>query len=301
LVNDRVVIAAQTKLPPAACAACGADLTGARHRTGMRVCTACGVGTIDPWPSDTELDAAYSEWYRPASGRFGRAGEAVFRRTRASLARRLDAVAPPGPVLDIGAGTGALVDGLARRGRTATGLERGDEMLDEISGEWSAVVFWHSLEHLPRPGLALADAARILTNHGVVVVAVPNVGSIQARWFGDRWFGLDRPRHLTHWTPAALTLALRTRGFRVTRVSNVRGGQVLFGWLHGLVGVLPGHPDLYDAIRRPEARQHTMSNRTRAATIAAAILVSPLATVAAAVEILRRNSGTVYVEARRDE
>jgi len=29
----------------------------------------------------------------------------------------------------------------------------------------------------------------------------------------------------------------------------------VFGWVHGLVGKLPGHPDLYDAIRRSEARQ----------------------------------------------
>ena len=33
----------------------------------------------------------------------------------------------------------------------------------------------------------------------------------------------------------------------------------MFGWLHGLVGMLPGHPDLYDAIRRCEARQDQVS------------------------------------------
>lgn len=66
---------------------------------------------------------------------------------------------------------------------------------------------------------------------------------------------LDLPRHLVHLPSAALIDRLRSLGLAVERISYWRGGQVVFGWLHGLVGMLPGHPDLYDAIRRPEAQQ----------------------------------------------
>ena len=51
-------------------------------------------------------------------------------------------------------------------------------------------------------------------------------------------------------------------------MSHWRGGQALFGWLHGLVGSLPGRPDLYDAIRRPEARSRPLSPRRARGTLA---------------------------------
>jgi hypothetical protein len=85
----------------------------------------------------------------------------------------------------------------------------------------------------------------------------------------------------------------------VERVSYWRGGQVVFGWLHGMVASLPGHPDLYDAIRRPEARRVDGSFRSRVVTLALGVLLTPLAALAAAVEIAARAGGTVYVEARR--
>ena len=102
----------------------------------------------------------------------------------------------------------------------------------------------------------------MLAPGGVLVVAVPNAGSLQARLLGERWLALDLPRHLVHLPAEALLERLRSLGLTVERVSFWRGGQVVFGWLHGLVGALPGRPDLYDAIRRPEARSRPISARS---------------------------------------
>ena len=74
--------------------------------------------------------------------------------------------------------------------------------LGEIDGRYAAIVFWHSLEHLPNPGEELERAAALLEPGGVLVVAVPNNDSLQAKLFGDRWLALDMPRHLTHITSA---------------------------------------------------------------------------------------------------
>jgi SAM-dependent methyltransferase len=263
------------------------------------------VATTDPWPSPAELDHAYGTAYRPGSGRFAGVGDAVLRRSRASLARRLDRIAPPGKVLDVGAGDGALLEALRELSREAVGLERSpalpgiaEQDLSEIDGIWAAVVFWHSLEHLPEPAVALECAVGLLASDGVLVVAVPNSDSFQARVFGDRWLALDPPRHLVHLTAAALEARLQTLGLRVERVSYLRGGQVIFGWLDGMVGALPGHPSLYDAIRRPEARFKPLSSGSRLAALLAGVLLLPLALAATAIEVLARRGGTVYVEAR---
>lgn len=257
-------------------------------------------------PTSDELAAAYGGWYRPDQGRFSGLGDALLRRLRGSSARRLDRIAPPGTILDVGCGDGTLIDALKRRGREAIGLERESDRADvldadisEVEGEHAAVVFWHSLEHLPNPADSVRQARRILAPDGIVVIAVPNIASLQARLFGDDWLALDLPRHLTHFSDQALVDGLEDAGFDVEYMSSVRGGQIVFGWLHGFVRLLPGHPHLYDAVRRSEARSQSMSLPMRLFALVSAVLLLPLAVVAALIEIALRHSGTIYVEARR--
>src|SRR3954452_16204781 len=296
-------------LPATICAWCRADLPENASRHGGRVrCERCGAATTDPWPSERTLAQAYEGWYRPSGGRFAGPGDAILKRSRGALARRLAEIAPPGEVLDVGAGDGTLLDALRAHGRSATGLElvatRPDIQAADIAElpsdrRYAAIVFWHSLEHLPRPAEALQHAAGLLAQGGVLVIAVPNSDSLQAKAFGDRWLALDLPRHLVHLPAKALTGRLRELGLSVTRTSHLRGGQVVFGWLHGLVGALPGQPDLYDAIRRPDARRTSMTPARRAATLAAAVALAPLALAGALLEAALRRGGSIYVEATR--
>ncbi len=307
--SNNTLAYSRTKAPPAVqCAWCGHRFDSADERlTGRVRCSRCGVATTSPWPSDEQLSAAYADWYRPKSGRFSGIGDKVLRRTRSALADRLHQVLPPGPVLDVGAGDGTLVDAFVRHGREAVGLEphssgphiRNAEV-EEMDGRWSAVIFWHSLEHLRQPARALSHAAALLSPGGTLVVAVPNATSLQARVFGDRWLALDLPRHLVHLSPPALLSKIEALELRVERVSYLRGGQVVFGWVHGLVGKLPGHPDLYDAIRRSEARQASQNPVFRLYAFAAAVVALPLALAATAVEVAARSGGTIYIEARRE-
>jgi SAM-dependent methyltransferase len=289
----------------AACGWCGA-LLEPRPNAGTLPCARCGARTTWPIPTNEDLERAYGSWYRPEGGRFSGLGDRLLRRLRGRMAHRIDEIAPPGPVLDVGAGDGALLDALSAVGRDATGLERRSARADvreaeltDIEGQWAAIVLWHSLEHLRDAGAALDHAAGLLEPGGAMVVAMPNPASLQARVFGDRWFAWDLPRHLVHVPAQALLDRLRALGLRPSRVSYLRGGQVVFGWVHGIVGALPSHPDLYDAIRRPEARREPISPARRALTLAAAAIALPVAAICAGIEALLRRGGTVYVEAHR--
>lgn len=222
----------------------------------------------------------------------------MLRRTRALLAGRLDRRAPAGPILDVGSGEGTLLDALAARGRVAVRPRAGEQAarrsdvraveiveFDERPGEWAAVVFWHSLEHPREPRAAVRPALSLLAPSGLLIIAVPNRASWQARLFGHRWLALDLPRHLVHLPAGALVDGMRASGLKIDRVSYWRAGQVAFGWLHGLVSMLPGRPNLYDAIRQPEARAISMTPSRRAATLAAGVGLAPVAIVLAAAEI----------------
>jgi hypothetical protein len=291
----------------ARCEWCGHELDANASRLRARtVCGRCGVATTDPMPTEAELDRAYATWYRPPGGRFIWPGDRVLRQSRGRLAHRLDRIAPPGPVLDVGAGDGALLDALKARGRAAVGLERTADRPDvraaeiyEIDGDWAGVVFWHTLEHLREAGPALKHAAGLLGPGGTLVIAMPNADSIQARVFGDRWFALDPPLHIVHVRARALITRLRELGLSVERVSHLRGGHCVFGWLYGFLGLLPGHPDLYDAIRRPQARRAEISAGRRAIALGTATALLPVAALCAAGEAAARRGGSVYVEARR--
>jgi hypothetical protein len=139
----------------------------------------------------------------------------------------------------------------------------------------------------------------MLSRGGVLVLALPNAASLQARTFGPRWLAIDAPRHLVHVPGRALVARLEAAGLRIERTSHVRGGQAVFGWLHGFVGRLPGSPSLWDAIRRPESRNQPLGPGRRALALGAATLLFPVAALCAGVEAALGRGGSIYVEARR--
>jgi len=221
------------------------------------------------------------------------------------MARRIDEVAPPGRILDVGAGEGTLIDAMTLLGRAAEGIERSSDHpairnldLDEVQDEFAAVVFWHSLEHLGEPRQAIRQAARLLAPGGVLVIAVPDYGSLQSRTFADEWLHLDLPRHLVHLRSDSLLRGLDEDGLKPESVSRTRAGQEVIGWLDGLVGCLPGDLDLYQSLRRRSARRIDIGSGRRTASVLAGVILFPLALVCAAVELFSRRTGTVYVEAR---
>jgi SAM-dependent methyltransferase len=91
-------------------------------------------------------------------------------------------------------------------------------LADFEAGSFQLVAMRHSLEHVHDPLRLLRDAHRILMPGGKLVVAVPNIDSLPFRWFGHSWYGLDLPRHLTHFAPWTLHLMLERAGFLVGRV-----------------------------------------------------------------------------------
>lgn len=114
------------------------------------------------------------------------------------------------------------------------------------SDPFDVIALWHVLEHLPNPGETLRAAADGLSEGGILVIAVPNPGSLQFALFGTFWAHLDAPRHLQLMPARSIRAAVRSSGLRpVLETTTDRGGLGwnLFGWqmslrnLAGIVGI----------------------------------------------------------------
>ncbi len=74
----------------------------------------------------------------------------------------------------------------------------------DVTGRCQAIMFHHSLEHVPDPEADLRAAARLIGDRGRVIVRTPVMGSALWERFGVNWWELDPPRHLFVFSRAGL-------------------------------------------------------------------------------------------------
>jgi SAM-dependent methyltransferase len=168
------------------------------------------------------------------------------------------------------------------------------------------MILWHVLEHLPDPDHLLREVARLMRPGGAVVVAVPNFGSAEARLAGPRWFHLDVPRHLTHFTRPSLEAMLRHAGLTPGKLSYFAPEYDLFSFVQSLENRLGlAHNLLYDLLRTRDGKvlrtdKRSANNGAYAATAVA--LALPLALLGALwipVATVMRFGATMTIVARR--
>jgi SAM-dependent methyltransferase len=246
------------------CDICGGSLETAivearDAQTGDRFsvlrCVDCGLGHTQPLPA--RLDPYYGPAYH--GGRHGVS-------ERFCMSRRLRFVRSVGSarrLLDFGCGDGGFLEAASAAGLEAVGVElesrharakglRVVERLDELPGSFDVLTLWHSLEHVPSPLETMTSALAHLDVGGHVIVAVPNFASLQAAVFGSRWFHLDVPRHLHHFTRRSLETLFARLGVEPVRSWATESEIDLFGWTQSaLNAAFPSHPNvLFDVLTR---------------------------------------------------
>jgi SAM-dependent methyltransferase len=144
-----------------------------------------------------------------------------------------------GKVLDVGCGTGGYLHLLRELGWEVYGVEVDARACAEAK-RWGLGIFHgqleeagfpeeyfdlvrmnHVLEHLPHPLRSLKEAKRVLREGGKLLIEVPNVESLSAHLFGERWYHLDLPRHLFHFSPRTLRSLLEKAGFAQVEINHL--------------------------------------------------------------------------------
>ena len=301
------------------CPACGGALAswmtarsaepGSEEPIVLLRCIACGSAvTLTPAPPDAHDSGAYAT-SRP------RLSVALAPLLRWFDRRRLARLGAPvgARLLDVGAGRGRFVATALANGFQGAGIEPSRRRVTAAASEYGvalqqatlaqaavdpgtvqAVTLWHVLEHLDDPGDALERIASWLEPDGLLLVAVPNLSSLQARIGGARWYHLDLPRHRTHFTATGLETLLRRHGFEPLRTSHVVAEQNPYGMWQTLVNRFTRTPSyLYNLLKRNAS--------ARSPDLAVTVAFLPMTIPAALLELaagLARRGGTITVLAR---
>ena len=149
----------------------------------------------------------------------------------------------PGRLLDVGCGSGAFAALMQTRGwnvrgtdfdpqaaenarkRHAIDVDVGD--LRDIAydaGSFDAVTLRHVIEHVPQPEELVAECWRILKPGGHLVLVTPNSDSLGHRYFGTRWRGLEQPRHVFLYNPAAIRRLFERAGIEGDEIFSTAQG-----------------------------------------------------------------------------
>ena len=76
---------------------------------------------------------------------------------------------------------------------------------------------WHVLEHIPKLEETVKNLKQILSNEGIVIVAVPNKDSWDAKYYGKFWAAWDVPIHLWHFSQKSIVSLFNKHGFSLIK------------------------------------------------------------------------------------
>jgi 2-polyprenyl-3-methyl-5-hydroxy-6-metoxy-1,4-benzoquinol methylase len=230
------------------CKACGADkhqilfscsdFWVSKENFDIAVCHNCGLGYTVNAPSESEIGryyqhADYVSHSDTREGIFFKVYHAVREYMLGRKRKMVEQSVRGKSLLDVGAGTAYFISHMQTNGWQVEGVEpdagaRANALnnsginlkakLEEVASEnqtFSAITMWHVLEHVHQPETYFQTFRKLLSSDGRLIIAVPNHSSFDAGFYGKHWAAWDVPKHLWHFTPAAMYQFAQNNGFEV--------------------------------------------------------------------------------------
>lgn len=195
-------------------------------------CSKCDLVYLNPRPKRNEIAKYYL-----TTDYFSDSSKAI--REYSFLYDMVFSRMEKGSVLDIGAGTGLFLTEFKRRAWEVNGVEpspvarkiakkkfgidlKKDDVLDiDFKNKtFDLVVLNNVIEHLYKPKSTLKKAFGIIKDEGFVLISCPNISGIGPALFGQKWYGMDVPRHLYQFSPESLSKLLCSSGFKIVQISH---------------------------------------------------------------------------------
>lgn len=139
-------------------------------------------------------------------------------------------------LLDVGCGTGFFLAHCKKQKWNVTGIEKStvarkkaEERINApvytsinnrkvAEKKFDVITLWHVFEHLFDINKSLEQLKSMLAPHGILVFALPNHRSMDAKIYGSSWAAFDVPRHLSHFSPMSVRLLTEKYGMTIKKI-----------------------------------------------------------------------------------
>jgi len=225
-----------------------------KEKFELRRCSFCCLIFTNPRPSDDKLSRYYKtdKYLSHHSNKFTLIS-AIYKLVRniniKNKYKLIKNICNQGDILDIGCGTGELITYLEQQGWNTIGVEPDDDarnfareknnvevyplsFLEENNNiSFDVITMWHVLEHVSDLHLRMRQIVQKLKKDGTLIIAVPNIASLDASFYGPFWAGLDVPRHLYHFNEKSLSLLLQIHKFEIVNKIPMTFDALYVSWL----------------------------------------------------------------------
>lgn len=222
------------------------DYTVSQETFNIVSCKNCGFKFTNPRPEDSVIGNYYkAESYvshtNTKKGLINKLYHAVRSYTLKKKVGMINSYVSRGTILDYGCGTGMFLKACQENGWEAFGMEP-DDSARKIASEqgltlfsdkgriqtyitdkqFSAITLWHVLEHVTDMNETLSFFKAKLKKDGVLVIAVPNHVSYDAKYYKEFWAAYDVPRHIHHFDVKSLSSLLKNSGFQLVKTKGMK-------------------------------------------------------------------------------
>jgi len=135
----------------------------------------------------------------------------------------------------------------------------GDYLTHVFAERPDVIAMWDTVEHLRRPDLFVAKAARDLPAGGHLALTTGDIGSLNARWRGRRWRMIHPPSHLHYFSADTMSRLLDRHGFDVVHVSHPGNSRTVRSILYIILALRLGRRGIYERLARLRVSGSTLT------------------------------------------
>ena len=205
-------------------------------------CSSCTYVWLDGPPRPEEMPLHYDEDYHRAIVTAGeKSAEGRWRMQR----ERISQYKKSGALLDIGCSSGGFLGTMKRGSWELHGIEMNASTAEKAkastgaelfvgnaadapfpAGRFDVITCFDVVEHVYQPRQLLGKVREWLKPDGIFYTTLPNIDSWEARLLGTCWYGLELPRHLSHFSPRSLRYVMSSLGFQEIAISTPASSYV---------------------------------------------------------------------------